>query len=212
MSCIVLSYLSAAHIAACSHLTRTETLKSSSLGIRCIQERNSCVPVTGAAVFYNYRSEFWDFVAHYIDPVLFQLSLDQYGSTFAMFTIIPHSLRLSWAVKIFTDPSKCCHCNAWRDEAASKKWDSLFVWDPFAGSSMEENEKAGRRYRTKAKVKMLPRFTIRCLSESTLLYRPSKHHLFSAAQASSTYQHLSLLEVCTSISIVDDGTIERCIL
>ncbi len=92
MSCIVLSYLSAAHIAACSHLTRTERLKSSSLDIRCIQERNSCVPVTGAAVFYFYnyrsRSEFWDFVAHYIDPVLFQLSLDQYFSMFAMFTII----------------------------------------------------------------------------------------------------------------------------
>lgn len=68
----------------------------------------------GAAVFYKYRNEFWDFVAHYIDPTLFQLSLDQYVSTIAMFTIIPHFVEIvyqfgilrgvSWALKIFTDP------------------------------------------------------------------------------------------------------------
>ena len=68
----------------------------------------------GAAIFYKYRNEFWDFVAQYVDPTLFQLSLDQYVSTIAMFTVIPHFVEivyqygvlrgLSWALKILTDP------------------------------------------------------------------------------------------------------------
>ena len=50
----------------------------------------------------------------YVDPTLFQLSLDQYVSTIAMFTVIPHFVEimyqygkiraLSWALKILTDP------------------------------------------------------------------------------------------------------------
>ena len=67
-----------------------------------------------AALGYHYRQNLYNVITQYIDPSFFELSLDQYVSTIALFTVVPHFIEicyqygflrgLSWALKILTDP------------------------------------------------------------------------------------------------------------
>jgi len=67
-----------------------------------------------AFVGYNKRAELWDYATQYIDPSFLQLSLEQYVSIIALFTVVPHFVEItyqygwlrgiSWAIKILTDP------------------------------------------------------------------------------------------------------------
>jgi hypothetical protein len=47
-----------------------------------------------AAIVYIYREEVLAFAAGYIDPAFFQLSLDQYVSVIALFTVVPHFVEI----------------------------------------------------------------------------------------------------------------------
>jgi len=67
-----------------------------------------------AGVVYKYREEIYNLATHYISSTFLELSLDQYVSVIALFTVVPHFVEivyqygwlrgLSWAIKIFTDP------------------------------------------------------------------------------------------------------------
>lgn len=67
-----------------------------------------------AALGYNKRAELWAYATQYIDPTFLELSLEQYVSVIALFTVVPHLVEityqygwlrgLSWALKILTDP------------------------------------------------------------------------------------------------------------
>ena len=43
-----------------------------------------------AALVYGYREELWNFATQYVDPAFLQLSLEQYVSVIALFTVVPH--------------------------------------------------------------------------------------------------------------------------
>ncbi|KAL9183390.1 hypothetical protein ACHAXT_005177 [Thalassiosira profunda] len=70
--------------------------------------------LTCAGLVYRYRAELWAWATRYVDPSFLELNLDQYVSTIALFTVVPHFVEivyqygilrgLSWALKIFTDP------------------------------------------------------------------------------------------------------------
>lgn len=76
------------------------------------KEAAAFLSIAGAA--YYYREDIWAVVSQYIDPSFFELSVDQYASTIALFTVVPHFIDicyqygflrgLSWALKILTDP------------------------------------------------------------------------------------------------------------
>jgi len=76
------------------------------------KEAAAFLSIAGAA--YYYREDIWAVVSQYIDPSFFELSIDQYASTIALFTVVPHFIDicyqygflrgLSWALKILTDP------------------------------------------------------------------------------------------------------------
>ena len=67
-----------------------------------------------AAVGYNKRAALWELAIKYINPAFLELSLEQYVSFIALFTVVPHFVEityqygwlrgLSWAIKILTDP------------------------------------------------------------------------------------------------------------
>ncbi|KAL7466872.1 hypothetical protein ACHAXS_007147 [Conticribra weissflogii] len=76
------------------------------------KEAAAFLSIAGAA--YYYREDIWAVVSQYIDPSFFELTIDQYASTIALFTVVPHFIDicyqfgllrgLSWALKILTDP------------------------------------------------------------------------------------------------------------
>jgi hypothetical protein len=47
-----------------------------------------------SAIVYNYREDLLAFATKYVDPAFFQLSLDQYVSVIALFTVVPHFVEI----------------------------------------------------------------------------------------------------------------------
>lgn len=90
---------------ACSRCrcAKDRDIEKLKFGHKDASKKEAVAFLLGAAVFYKNRNEFWDFVAQYIDPTLFQLSLDQYVSTIAMFTIIPHFVEVSILLSCFVE-------------------------------------------------------------------------------------------------------------
>ena len=74
-----------------------------------------------AGVVYIYREEICKLATHYINSTFLELSLEQYVSAIALFTVVPHFVEivyqygwlrgLSWAIKIFTVSSIISHLN-----------------------------------------------------------------------------------------------------
>ena len=46
-----------------------------------------------AGLVYRYRDELWN-LARFINPSYFQLSVDQYVSMIALFTVVPHFVEI----------------------------------------------------------------------------------------------------------------------
>ena len=49
-----------------------------------------------AAIIHKYREELWDWATQYVDPTFLELNLDQYVSTIALFTVVPHFVEICY--------------------------------------------------------------------------------------------------------------------
>ena len=77
-------------------------------------KKEAVVFLISAAVAYNKRTDLWEYATQYFDPSFFELSIEQYVSVIALFTVVPHFVEItyqfgwlrgfSWAIKILTDP------------------------------------------------------------------------------------------------------------
>eukprot|EP00551_Chaetoceros_affinis_P010537 CAMPEP_0203667762 /NCGR_PEP_ID=MMETSP0090-20130426/4540_1 /ASSEMBLY_ACC=CAM_ASM_001088 /TAXON_ID=426623 /ORGANISM="Chaetoceros affinis, Strain CCMP159" /LENGTH=826 /DNA_ID=CAMNT_0050532027 /DNA_START=67 /DNA_END=2547 /DNA_ORIENTATION=+ len=80
-------------------------------GHKDASKKEAAAALAVAFAIYQYRDQVWDYISRY---VTISLSIDQYASLVALFTVIPHYVEISyqfgytrgisWLLKIITDP------------------------------------------------------------------------------------------------------------
>jgi hypothetical protein len=63
-------------------------------GHKDASKKEAVVFLSFAALMYSYRDNLTSFASNYIDPVFFQLSIDQYVLVIALFTVVPHFVEI----------------------------------------------------------------------------------------------------------------------